>query len=164
MERQLADDTDCPIVCAISGSFRMVQPEDEYAPAKRWRDIDNPAVQTLVKLALGDATGSGVSRAALPIPGGLRERTPPAPGRSFCMGAKTRGGRKPCCPKLQELRPLGVLISLDAARSAPTPTAARGPPLCAQAAAARHLPAKAVKKSQIRERHKSRRVVASLCP
>jgi putative oxidoreductase len=60
--------------------FPSVQPEDEYAPAKRWRDNDNTAVQTLVKLALDDATGSGVSRAALPIPGPVTRANPSSAG------------------------------------------------------------------------------------
>jgi hypothetical protein len=72
--------------------------------------------------------GSGVSGAALPIPGQVTRANPSGAGPQFLHGARARGGRKPCCPKLQERRPLGILMSLDAARSASTPTAAGGVP------------------------------------
>jgi hypothetical protein len=59
----------------------------------------------------------------------LRERTPMAPGAaSACAARRAAGGS----PVAQELRPLGVLISLDALLGSPTPTAARGILLSAQ--------------------------------
>jgi hypothetical protein len=125
----------------------MVQREDEYAPAKRRHEPnDNTAVETLVK-----PPHSWAGYAS----------EPSGAGPQLLYGAKRRAGEA-LLPEAPGASTARGFDGLDAARSAPTPTAAT--PLSAQAAAARHLPATVVKKSQIRERHKPRRVVASLCP